>query len=272
MVTRYKAWLLAPIVLATGLMASPSHSAELTLEGVAQAEHRTPIYAQRDAARHPVKTLAFFDVQPQHTVVEIWPGGGWYSELLAPYLSQEGHFYAAHFPAQTPVAYFKRVQAAYVEKLAQTPEVYGAVEVTEFHPPSKAQAAPLGEIDRVLTFRNVHNWLKAGYAPAAFANFYGLLNAGGVLGVVEHRAPAGISEAEMIRSGYVTEAKVIALATAAGFKLQASSDINANPRDTAQHPAGVWSLPPTLRLGATDREKYLAIGESDRMTLKFIKP
>lgn len=226
----------------------------------------------RDQYRHPAQTLAFFDVQPDMRVVEIWPGSGWYSDILAPYLHRQGQFYAAHFPANSQVAYFTRSRSEFEQKLAASPKQFNRVNVTSFHPPSQATAGPAGEVDRVLTFRNVHNWMKAGYGAEAFAEFYDLLAPGGVLGVVEHRAKPGTAKPAMIRSGYVTEAYVIEMAQQAGFVLESKSQINANPNDSAQHPKGVWTLPPTLRLGEQDREKYVAIGESDRMTLKFRKP
>ncbi len=226
----------------------------------------------RDQYRNPAQTLAFFDVQPDMRVVEIWPGRGWYSDILAPYLNRQGHFYAAHFPANSQVAYFTRSRSEFEQKLAASPKRFNRVSVTSFHPPSQANAGPVGEVDRVLTFRNVHNWMKAGYEAKAFAEFYNLLAPGGVLGVVEHRATPGTAKPAMIRSGYVTEAYVIELAQQAGFVLESKSQINANPNDSTLHPKGVWTLPPTLRLGEQDREKYAAIGESDRMTLKFRKP
>ncbi|TQV67773.1 class I SAM-dependent methyltransferase [Exilibacterium tricleocarpae] len=237
-----------------------------------EGEHRTAAYAQRDEYRNPAATLAFFGVAPDMSVVEIWPGGGWYSEILAPLLRENGTFYAAHFPVETEVGYFQRVRKNYAQKLAAAPALYDKVVVTEFHPPSGVSAGPAGKVDRVLTFRNVHNWMKAGYDQRAFDEFFALLKPGGVLGVVEHRARPGTDKAAMGASGYVTEAYVIARAEAAGFVLEAKSEVNANPRDSAQHPQGVWTLPPSLRLGETDRDKYLAIGESDRMTLKFRRP
>ncbi len=239
---------------------------------VLQGDHRSEAAVKRDQARHPAETLAFFGVQPSHTVVEITPGGGWYTDILAPYVRNEGVLYAAHFPAKTDVAYFQRSRQGFLEKLAANPAVFDQVKVTEFIVGTPSAMGPVGKADQVLTFRNVHNWMKSGDGEQAFAAFYALLKKGGVLGVVEHRAKPGTSLATMKSSGYVTEAEVIRLAESAGFVLEARSEINANSKDTKDHPRGVWTLPPTLALQDEDRDKYLAIGESDRMTLKFRKP
>ncbi len=245
--------------------------ADSSLTAAIAGPQRTLAFVERDGYRHPQQTLQFFQVTPESTVVEIWPGLGWYTEILAPYLAPSGRFYAAHFPAETPVAYFRKYQQQFADKLAADP-VYGATRLSEFHPPSGVSAGPAGSATHVLTFRNVHNWMKAGYGQPAFDEFFRLLRPGGVLGVVEHRAKPGTSLEQMISSGYVTQAHVELLARRAGFTLEESSEINANPADNGEHPAGVWSLPPTLRLGEEGRQRYLAIGESDRMTLRFRKP
>ncbi|MFD1218084.1 class I SAM-dependent methyltransferase [Microbulbifer celer] len=247
-----------------------AHSA--ALEKAVEGEHRTPKYVARDEYRHPVETLEFFQVKPDMTVVEVWPGGGWYSEILAPMLKDEGTFYAAHFPKETDVGYFKKYRGVYEEKLASDKATYGAVKLTEFAPGGDSEIAPEGSADAVLTFRNVHNWMGGDNEEAAFKTFYKALKPGGILGVVEHRAKPGTSRDQMKKSGYMPQDYVIELAEKAGFELEASSEINANPKDTADHPKGVWTLPPSLRLGDEDKEKYLAIGESDRMTLRFRKP
>lgn len=235
-------------------------------------QHRSPENQARDVYRHPQQTLEFFSVEPNMTVVEIWPGGGWYSEILAPYLREEGQLYAAHFSADSKVAYFTKSLKSFVEKTAAQPEIYGKMMLTELDPPTKVEIAPAGSADRVLTFRNVHNWMKSGTAGAVFKAMYTVLKQGGMLGVVEHRAVAGREQDPKAKSGYVTEEYVIKLAEKAGFILLQKSEINANPKDTTDHPAGVWTLPPSLRLEDDNKATYLAIGESDRMTLKFVKP
>lgn len=242
------------------------------LDEIVEADHRPDAHKARNEFRNPVATLEFFEVEPDHTVIEIWPGAGWYTEILAPYLQDNGALYAAHFPADSDIEYFAKSRQKFLEKLADAPTVYSKVIVTEFGAGTEHAAAPPRTADRVLTFRNVHNWLKAGFADEAFVSFYDALKPGGILGVVEHRARPGTATEDMKTSGYVTEAYTIELATRAGFELVEKSEINANPKDTANHPEGVWTLPPSLRLGDKDREKYLDIGESDRMTLKFRKP
>ena len=238
--------------------------------------HRTPEFVARDSYRHPVETLAFFQVEPGMTVVEISPGAGWYTEILAPLVHQggadRGLLYAAHFPKDSGVSYYEQSLATFTAKLATDPPVYGDVILSTFDPANGVLTVPDGVADRVVTFRNVHNWLRSDSEGKAFELFFRALKPGGVLGVVEHRTSRTIDRAEMVRSGYMPEAYVIELAEKAGFVLAARSELNANPKDTTDHPEGVWTLPPSLRLQEKDREKYQAIGESDRMTLKFIKP
>ncbi|AWL11192.1 hypothetical protein HMF8227_00696 [Saliniradius amylolyticus] len=269
---------LATIGLTLGLLVNPLANAhESPLHNAINGEHRTPAYTQRDEYRHPEQTLEFFGVKPDMTVVEIWPGGGgWYTEILAPYLKDNGKLYAAQFDPNSDVDYFVRNYKKFMQKLDANPEVYGDVEVTTFAPPEKLAIAPEGSADRVLTFRNVHNWYMNGRGEetllAAFSAFYDALKPGGVLGVVDHRLPDGRTLDAQDKSGYMKQDYVIDIAQKAGFKLAATSEINANPKDSADHPRGVWTLPPSLRLGEQDKNKYLAIGESDRMTLKFVKP
>lgn len=254
----------------SSLSAHEGHSHQ-QLAQIAAGEHRSPANVARNQYRNPAETLEFFELNPQLSVVEIWPGGGWYSEILAPYLRHQGKYTAAHFDPESTVGFFTRSRLGYQEKLEQAPELYKNVNLTAFFPPKKLNTIT-AEVDRVLTFRNVHNWMKSGFEEQAFATFFTMLKPGGLLGVVEHRAKPGTDLATMIKSGYVTEAKVIALAEQAGFQLLASSQINSNEKDSSDHSRGVWSLPPRLALGETDKAKYQAIGESDRMTLKFLKP
>lgn len=237
-----------------------------SLEALIGGAHRSEANKARNIYRHPLETLNFFGVKPESTVVEIWPGGGWYTEVLAPYLKDHGRYVAA-FPANAP-----RSRKAFDDKLAQKPELFSKVAIMPLAAPGNLNIRPDGGADVVLTFRNVHNWIEDGNVDAFFGAFFAALKPGGVLGVVEHRAKAGTTLAQSKESGYMTEDYVIERATAAGFKLDAKSEINANPKDTKDYAKGVWTLPPVLTNGATDREKYLAIGESDRMTLRFVKP
>jgi len=243
-----------------------------SLEAVVAGPQRSAENKARDRYRHPVETLEYFGIQPDMTVVEVWPGGGWYTEILAPYLRPEGHYVAAGFVIKNgDDSFYARSGRAFKQKLAAQPQVYSQATVSELGAPSSWTPVPAGTADMVLTFRNVHNWLKAGTEREMFASFYRSLKHGGVLGVVEHRANPGTSREEMIASGYVTQDLVVQLAKDAGFVFAGWQEINANPKDTKNYPGGVWTLPPTLRLGDQDRQKYLSIGESDRMTLKFIK-
>jgi len=226
---------------------------------------RTPANVARDRYRHPVETLAFFGVKPTDTVVEIWPGGGWYTEILAPMLAAKGVYYAA---APLPRG------AEPIEKLKARDPAFGRIRLAAFPAADGQPVVPAGTADKVLTFRNVHNWRFGGAdrAQAAFDAMFAMLKPGGTLGVVEHRLPESRDAAAEEKSGYMKESSVIAFATRAGFRLAGRSQVNANPKDTADWPEGVWTLPPTYRLKDVDRAKYAAIGESDRMTLKFVKP
>lgn len=235
------------------------------------APTRTPANIARDRYRHPLETLAFFGVRPSDTVVEIWPGGGWYTEILAPYLrAGGGELWAATMDGRT---------GGVARLIEANPALYGTIRFTEF-PNFSRGAAPLpaGGADVVLTFRNVHNWRMGSgrqnrdYAAAAFAEMFAMLRPGGTLGVVDHRLPESASDERERTSGYIKRSTVIRLAEAAGFRLAAESEVNANPLDSADWPRGVWTLPPTLALGEQDRARYLAVGESDRMTLRFVKP
>ena len=267
-------WL--PLLLA-GALALPSAFAQDSAAALDQAlagSHRDPKNAARDQYRHPKETLLFFGIRPDMTVVEVWPSAGWWTEVLAPLLKDRGRYYAAWFATQAPTApaILKEREKGFEAKLAARPDAYGKVTKTALLAPDYVDIAPKGSADMVLTFRNVHNWAKAGNADAMFKAFYDVLKPGGVLGVKDHRAKPGTPFQQQIDSGYLTEEYVIGVAEKAGFKLADKSEINANARDTKDYSKGVWTLPPTLALGDTDRAKYLGIGESDRMTLKFIKP
>ncbi|WP_408098651.1 class I SAM-dependent methyltransferase [Peredibacter sp. HCB2-198] len=240
-----------------------------TIAEAVDTGYRTPENRERDKYRHPVETLNFFGLKPEMTVVEVAPGTGWYMEILAPFLANKGRYIMASPVADKP--YFKANEEKINAWKAKFPNVAPKMESAIFSPPSKIVFPADGTADMVLTFRNVHNWMMAKGEDQAFNAFYKVLKPGGVLGVVEHRA-LPTQEDPLAKSGYVREQDVIEMATKAGFKLVATSEINANPKDTKNHPEGVWTLPPTLKLGDKDREKYLSIGESDRMTLKFIKP
>lgn len=252
----------------------PTSASDFTatqLDSVLAGSWRSAAHRARDIYRHPKATLQFFGVQPDETVIEITPGAGWYSEILAPLLQDNGHYVAAVMAPRKADSEAGRNDTALHRKFAADAAHYGKARIIEFDPRAPVFGAA-GSADMVLTFRNVHNWVMADTAPAMFKAFFTVLRPGGVLGVVDHRAADGASPEAIRQSGYLTTAEVVKLATDAGFTLDASSEINANPKDTRNYPKGVWTLPPTLTLGEKDRAKYLAIGESDRMTLRFIKP
>ena len=264
--------LAAGAVSATLCAAVWAQGADSLIDQAMVGDHRAEANKARDKYRHPKETLLFFGLRPDMTVVEISPGRGWYTEILAPVLRDRGQYYAAvsAITEKTPEVLQKNA-ADYRGMLAAAPELYGKTKLSVISPGS-LQVAPPGSADLILMFRNVHNWAKAGTAEAMFKAFYDALKSGGTLGVVEHRAKADASFQQQIDTGYMAEAYVVETAQKTGFKLVNKSEINANPRDTTDHPGGVWTLPPTLRYGDQDRDKYLAIGESDRMTLKFEKP
>lgn len=242
------------------------------MENAVNGAHRSEKNKARDQYRNPAATLEFFGVRPESTVVELWPGGGWYSEILAPYLKDKGSFYAAGFGDAKEPAYRPRLNTALKEKFASAPDVYGKPNITGLNPPGQTLLAPSGSADFVLTFRNVHNWLMDGHEKTVYQSAYNALKPGGIFGVVEHRANETANAEEQAKTGYVSEEHVIAVAESVGFKLVGKSEVNANPKDTKDHEKGVWTLPPSLALKDVDKDKYLAIGESDRMTLKFQKP
>ncbi|RCJ36111.1 methyltransferase [Nostoc punctiforme NIES-2108] len=270
-----KALTLAILVLASVMpptvLANDSEKATFnsttTLQTILSSSHRSVANRDRDKYRHPAQTLEFFGLRPNMTVVELWPGGGWYTEILAPFLASKGLLIVTNLTPST-----SKPALAFQEKLAANPEVFGKVKVAQINPPNELTLAPDNSVDIVVTFRNIHNWVKAGYDEQVYAAAYKALKPGGILGVEEHRALEGTSLEESIKTGYMSEAGVIAAVEKAGFKLVGKSEINANPKDTKDYPGGVWTLPPTLSQGQKDRQRFLTIGESDRMTLKFIKP
>jgi predicted methyltransferase len=249
-----------------------AQDADTLIDQTLVGDHRAAANKARDKYRHPKETLLFFGLRPDMLVAEISPGRGWYTEILAPVLHDRGQYYAAvsAITEKTPEA-LRKNDADYRGMLAAAPDLYGNVKLSLISSASR-QVAPPGSADLVLTFRNVHNWAKAGTAEAMFKAFHDALKSGGTLGVVEHRARPDASFQQQIDTGYMTEAYVVETAQKAGFRLVNKSEINANPKDTKDYPGGVWTLPPTLQHGDQDRDKYLAIGESDRMTLKFEKP
>jgi len=229
--------------------------------------HRSEDNRKRDRFRHPAETLEFFGLEPSMTVVEMAPGGGWYTEVLAPVVRDHGTLVAA-IPDPAESEYGQR----FVERMEQHPEVFDQVQTVIFDLPERASLGEPGSADMVLTFRSTHGWVGRGQAERVYQAMFDVLRPGGVLGVVQHRADEGADPEVAVEQGYVPEAHVIQLAEAAGFVLEERSEINANPADDHDHPEGVWTLPPSLRLGDADRAEWEAIGESDRMTLRFRKP
>lgn len=254
---------------------TPPQSAEQAfaakIDAVLAGAWREPANKARDQYRHPGQTLEFFGLKPDMNLIEITPGGGWYAEILAPLLKGSGHYSAAITIPRKPEGEAAQDKSALAKKFAGDAAEYGEAKILEFDPKAPNLGAP-GSADMVVTFRNVHNWVMADTAPAMFKAFFDVLKPGGVLGVTDHRAALGADLEKIKQSGYLPEDFVIKLAADAGFKLEGKSEVNANPKDTRDYEKGVWTLPPTLELGDKDRVKYLAIGESDRMTLRFVKP
>ena len=263
----------APAAAETAAVTADAPQAADPLGAAIAGDWRAPENVARDQYRHPAQTLAFFGLAPGQTVVEITPGGGWYAEILAPYLRDGGRYIAAIVDPQAVAEgrardYQQRAKDGLEKKFAAAPAQFDRATFVAFDPAAPRFGEP-GSADRVLTFRNVHNWLGNGQAEGMFKGFFDVLKPGGVLGVTEHRAAPGNIDPD---SGYVAQTQVIALAEAAGFRLEESSEVNANPRDTKDHPNGVWTLPPSNNHDPEDAQKYRDIGESDRMTLRFVKP
>ncbi len=269
-------FLMLPAVWSAAQEHPPENSApeDTALRAVIAGGWRAQADRERDRYRHPYETLRFFGLRPEYQVLELWPGRGWYADILAPYLQGSGMYVAAGFDTSSDAVPepFKQLQRDFAARPETHAAQYREAVMLELKSDGTIADLPPDLIDMALTFRNVHNWLKAGIAEQVFATLAAAIKSGGYLGVVEHRAAPGTSLDQMIESGYVTEDKVIELARGAGFVLLQKSEINANPADTRDHPHGVWSLPPTLRGGETDRDRFMAIGESDRMTLLFQVP
>jgi predicted methyltransferase len=241
------------------------------LTTILAGDQRTPEERARDVYRHPKETLLFFGIRPEMSVLEVWPEPGWYTEVIAPLLRDKGKYYAAVIPADPTNKHITQRLDEYRAKLASRPDLYQRVVVVPFPAEGGDSVAP-GALDMVVTFRNIHNWMARDAAPQAFAAMYRALKPGGVLGVVEHRGNPALPQDPAAKSGYVNEDYAIRMIEAQGFRLVAKSEVNANPKDTKDYQQGVWTLPPTYRLGDKDHDKYAAIGESDRFTLRFVKP
>lgn len=247
---------------------APDQTAEKIKTALA-GTHRSEKNRARDVYRHPLETLTFFGLRDDMTVIELWPGAGWYTEVLAPVLKDRGKLFVTSVdPAGDPNDYNTKRAKEMQALMASAPEAMGKLQLAIIAPPDRFEFGPPNSADMVVTFRNLHGWITGKTVDKVLAASFAVLKPGGILGVVEHRAKPGMD----VKSGYVEEAEAIRLVEAAGFKLVEKSEINANPKDTKDYPEGVWTLPPSLRLKDVDRDKYLAIGESDRMTLKFVKP
>jgi predicted methyltransferase len=257
---------------AADLVAKKFANTKAALQAIVASPHRTPGNSDRDRYRHPVETLDFFGIQPASTVVELGTGAGWYTEILAPLVAREGKLIAVGFDPNGPAdsgrtVYGKRTRLF----LDKSPELFGKVDVSLIEPPAKLELGPAGSADFVIAMREMHNWQRSDQMEAYLTAVRNVLKDGGKFGVEEHRARPGTKGEETADTGYLPEEWVVQKVEAAGFKLEAKSEINKNPKDTKDYEKGVWTLPPTLTEGDKDKAKYEAIGESDRMTLRFVK-
>ncbi len=262
-------------LLTSGLMLlvlSAPILADDALRDIVNSPDRAAEQSARDSARNPYETLTFFGLEPDMTVVEISPSGGWYTTILAPYLKDDGQLVAAHWDLEGDDVpdFYRRIRGQFEERFSDV-ETFGTIEIIPFAPPEKTMLGESDSADMVLTFRNVHSYKRAGTFGDVIDAAHAVLKPGGVFGVVSHRLPEDREQDPEARSGYVKQSWVVDMAESRGFELEGSSEINANPRDTADHPSGVWSLPPSLREGDEGGDKFRAIGESDRFTLKFVK-
>jgi len=270
------------ICLTAGFLAAPVLNADMDAQtrslvvSAIEGEHRSNTNRDRDRYRKPFETLSFLGLESDMTVVEIWPGGGWYTEILAPVLKDDGLFYAAQYNPNGPYGYQRRGLGTFLTRLGSNPDLYRNVVITQFDLPYGLEIAPRGSADMVLTFRNVHNFVMnlyddGAHARLGFQAMYDVLKPGGVLGIVDHEWDDAANEDPLSENGYISVERTVKLAQSVGFELVDSSALLKNPRDTKDHPAGVWTLPPSYALGDEDRTRYEAIGESDRFLLKFVK-
>jgi len=259
--------------LLTAACASSS-SRQSTAEGltvILAGDQRPPEERARDVYRHPKETLLFFGIRPEMSVLEVWPEPGYYTAVIAPLLRERGKYYAGVIAADPANKYITNRLEEYHARLAARPDLYDRVAVVTFAADGGSTVPP-GSVDMVVTFRNIHNWMARDQAADAFRSMFRALKPGGVLGVVEHRGNPAVPQDPKAKSGYVNEDYAIKLIEEQGFRLVAKSGVNDNPKDTKDYEQGVWTLPPTYRLGTKDHDKYAAIGESDRFTLRFVKP
>ena len=263
------------LIVATlaSLLGAPLAIAGTPVTDAMAGDHRSEANRARDPYRHPAETLEFFGFQPHLTVLEIWPGGGWYTEILAPAMSEDGKLILAVYgEGPDTSAYRARNHRKFVEKLGAREDLYGGIDTFEFWPPETTSLGASDSVDLIVTFRNMHSMLRRDQNGVFFKEAFRVLKPGGALGIVQHRAPEGADARTMADEGYVPTDWVIAQATAAGFVLDGTSEINANPKDTKDYVEGVWTLPPSLDAEDGRDDEYRAIGESDRMTLRFVRP
>lgn len=241
------------------------------LKKVISGDHRGEKNAVRDKYRHPYETLQFFGIKDDMTVVEVWPGGGWYTEILAPYLKEKGKLIPVTYDrnSETQKQWMGRVNKAFDDNFVDKPETYGDLKPVGLPVPGGGEIASAGSVDMILDFRNAHNWIRWG-AEDMLKSWFAALKSGGVVGIVDHRKAD--DQEYNPQDGYIHEKQLIELMEKHGFKFLGRSDLNANPKDDMSHPRGVWTLPPSLANGEKDRDKYLGIGESNRLTMKFVKP
>jgi predicted methyltransferase len=278
LVYRQAALVLTLMVFVAGpVLAAFDAKTAAAVDAAISAEHRSTENKARDQYRHPEETLEFLGFRSDMTVLEIWPGGGWYTQILASAVKDEGKLYAVQYDVNGPFGFQRRLFGEFLSMFAETPDIYGNVTITFMDLPYQLDVAPNEIADMAVTFRSVHNWVETFFGGGKFAvlpfqAMYDALKPGGILGVVDHHWPDPATEDPTSQNGYISKERTIELAEAAGFRFVGESDILRNPKDTRDHPMGVWSLPPSLAGDEQDKEKYLAIGESDRFLLKFEKP